>query len=55
MLERKINIIIPGVLINSVGHNKIPQTGGISNRSLFSHSSAAWEVYDQGDKQFSSW
>lgn len=50
-MERKIDVIIPDVLINSVGHNKMPQTGGISNRSLFSHSSGAWEVDDQGDKQ----
>lgn len=48
---------IASVLVCSGSHGKVPQTGGLDNTILFSHTSGGWAVQEEGGGQFgfSSW
>ena len=43
------------VFICSCFYSKVPQTGGLKQQSLISHSSAVWDVQGQGAGRFSVW
>lgn len=43
------------VFVCSCSYSKVPQTGGLKQQSLISHSSAVWDVQGQGAGRFSVW